>query len=120
MFNKFFQKIILWKRVWIFLSVLFFVFAFMVYGFIKDEFLYVLMYSLVLTVFFSLFLFIVMCTAQWMMSAAEKETKKLIVYGFFWLIIVLGLVVIYYIASPYQNCIRKSLSASFCVRETGW
>ena len=120
MFDKFFQKIVLWKRVWIFLSLLFFVCTFVAQGFIENEFSYILLDSLVLTLIFGLLLFVLMGTAQWMMSAAEEETKKLMVYGFFWLMIVLGLVVIYYIASPYQNCIRKPLNASFCVRETGW
>ncbi len=36
------------------------------------------------------------------------------------LVVFVALVVLYFVASPYQNCIRQGISVGHCLRLTSW
>ena len=52
----------------------------------------------------------------------KRTEKQNITESFLFRLIAVAItiLVIYFVMSPYQNCMKEKGSAGFCTRETGW
>ena len=113
----------LWKRVWISLVVVFAI------GFgifivtdsgIAETWRLIFAY-LVCMLIFAVLSFVLIRLVKWIKDGIGEiklgAFAKIILYQIFTLVL---LVVFYFIASPYQNCLRQNLNKGFCIIETRW
>ena len=113
----------LWKRIWISLVIVFAI------GFgifivtdsgIAETWRLIFAY-LVCMLIFAVLSFVLIRLVKWIKDGIGEiklgAFAKIILYQIFTLVL---LVVFYFIASPYQNCLRQNLNKGFCIIETRW
>ena len=121
-----FSHISLWKRIWILLSVLFFIWLefFALYKSENESILFNLfVIGPVISAIISAVIFIICLLANWVIEGFSGNeigsfTKFLIKI----FIVAISVTIIYFIASPYQNCLRniEGSSGRFCFINTSW
>ncbi len=115
----------LWKRIWISLVVVFAIgFGIFTLSYAIDDnantLRIVFVYLLSVGIFTALS-FVIIRLIKWAIDAAGERKlgtfTKIIISQVVALILLL---VFYFVASPYQNCIRQSSYKNFCIKETSW
>ena len=115
----------LWKRIWISLVAVFAIgFGIFALSYAVDEnanVLRILFVYLLSVVIFSAGSFVIVRLIKWAIEAMGERKlgtfSKVIISQVIALILLL---VFYYVASPYQNCIRQNSYKNFCIKETSW
>ena len=115
----------LWKRIWISLVAVFTIgFGIFALSYAVDEnanVLRILFVYLLSVVIFSAGSFVIVRLIKWAIEAMGERKlgtfAKVIISQVIALILLL---VFYYVASPYQNCIRQNSYKNFCIKETSW
>jgi hypothetical protein len=115
----------LWKRVWISFVVVFAIgFGLLALSYAIDDNANVLRIVVVyfLSVgIFSALSFVIIRLIKWAIDAMGERKlgtfTKIIIAQVVALVLIL---VFYFVASPYQNCIRQSSYKNFCIKETSW
>jgi hypothetical protein len=115
----------LWKRIWISLVAVFAIgFGIFALSHAIDDNANVLrivvVYFLLVGIFAALS-FVIIKLIKWAIDAMGERKlgtfTKIIISQVVALILLL---VFYFVASPYQNCIRQSSYKNFCIKETSW
>lgn len=115
----------LWKRIWLSIVIIFAI-GFGGYGVLDAidnnysivEILFPL--ALIITIFAAV-LFVIVRLFKWVKDGMGEiklgAFAKIILSQ---IIAVIFLLIFYFIASPYQNCIRQNLAKNFCIKATRW
>lgn len=115
----------LWKRIWISLVVVFAIgFGIFVLSHLINDSANALRIVFVYLLFVGIFAaisFVIVRLIKWAIDAMGERKlgtfTKIIITQIVGLILLL---VFYYVASPYQNCIRQNSYKNFCIKETSW
>jgi uncharacterized membrane protein len=116
-----------WIRIWATITVVF-LFGFGLFAFIdtrnsdidaKDVVLGVALVAIV----FSLIVFLFCVLINWIYTGLEgKQLSEFSRYSLLLVLFAVLMIVLYYVASPYQNCMRNSSGNAngYCLRMTSW
>lgn len=119
----------LWKRIWISISILFFLWIeFYATNYVVDETIYTAIFvrAPLVSLAFSILLFILCLLTSWTIKGfKDVELGEFSKFTIKLMILTLFSLVIYYVASPYQNCLRNKSGSeqyvvNFCTSQTSW